>query len=119
MSQVSRLLNLSPGARPHQPTTFTSRTPELTGISGGDGDSVIDNCETGTVSFEVTNSGGAALTNVRVSRVEEVSHPEIEILGTPTVAASKGPIGTVSTRSALTRRGRLVHQRRTIAYPRA
>ena len=67
---------------------FTSRAPELTGISGGDGDSVVDNCETGTVSFEVTNSGGAALTNVRVSRVEVVSHPETQILSTPTVASS-------------------------------
>lgn len=75
---------------------FTGQRPELTGISGGDGDPVIDNCEAGTVSFEVNNAGDAPLTNVRVSRVEAVSHPEIQILSTPTVAASLASCASAS-----------------------
>ncbi|HEV2852265.1 MAG TPA: hypothetical protein VHC97_05615 [Thermoanaerobaculia bacterium] len=90
MGPMSACANVTPGGAAGA-LAFTSRTPALTGVSGGDGDSVIDNCETGTVSFEVTNSGDAALTNVRVSRVEAVSHPEIQILSTPAVASSLAP----------------------------
>jgi hypothetical protein len=90
MGPMSACASVTPGGAVGA-LAFSSRQPELTGISGGDGDSVVDNCETGTVSFEVTNAGDAPLTNVRVSRVEAVSHPEIQILGTPTVASTLAP----------------------------
>jgi hypothetical protein len=63
----------------------------LTGTSGGDGDAFIDNCETGTVSFSVANRGEVPLTHVRVARVEPISHPGIQIVSTPTFAASLAP----------------------------
>ncbi|HEX6202270.1 MAG TPA: hypothetical protein VF100_04640, partial [Thermoanaerobaculia bacterium] len=73
--------------------SFTGGEPVLAGLSGGDGDPFIDNCESGTVSFAVHNDGTAALSNVRVAHVEPLSHPEIEITSAPTFAASLAPCG--------------------------
>lgn len=70
---------------------FTLAPARLTGTSGGDGDAFIDNCEVGTVSFGVANRGEVPLTNVRVARVESTSHPEIDIVDTPTFASSLAP----------------------------
>ncbi len=43
--------------------------------NGGDGDAFIDNCEAGTLSFNVQNTGWGGLTNVRITGVTLVSHP--------------------------------------------
>ncbi len=65
---------------------FTGAPARLAGVSGGDGDDAIDNCETWTVAFDVRNNGEVPLTNVRVAHVEPVSHPETSIVDTPTFA---------------------------------
>jgi len=44
-------------------------------IVGGDGDEFLDNCEIGTVSFQVENSGTAPLTNVRLVAIVPLTHP--------------------------------------------
>jgi len=41
----------------------------------GDGDSVIDNCESAALHFDVHNIGGAPLSNVVVSGIDVLSHP--------------------------------------------
>ena len=46
-------------------------------IHTGDGDGFLDNCEQATLSFDVTNTGAASQTNVRVTDVRLVSHPQI------------------------------------------
>jgi len=43
--------------------------------SGGDADLYIDNCEAGTLTFDVNNNGLGSLTNVRITGVTVVSHP--------------------------------------------
>lgn len=55
-------------------TVFTPQT--------GDSDQFLDNCERARISFRVQNTGSATLTNVRIVRVEAVSHPQITILST-------------------------------------
>jgi hypothetical protein len=40
-----------------------------TGLSGGDGDEYVDNCENGTTTFDVVNTGLGSLTNVRIVSV--------------------------------------------------
>ncbi|HVF61081.1 MAG TPA: hypothetical protein VNJ70_14840 [Thermoanaerobaculia bacterium] len=67
---------------------FTDSLARLTGSSGGDGDDFVDNCETWTVAFDVNNNGEVPLTNVRVAHVENLSHPEIQIVDTPTFSPS-------------------------------
>ncbi len=44
-------------------------------ILGGDGDQFIDNCENGTLTFDVNNTGLGGLTNVRIVGVTATSHP--------------------------------------------
>jgi hypothetical protein len=59
-------------------------------VSGGDGDGILDNCETATLGITVENTGTGALTNVRVVAVDPFSHPGSQVL-TPlpaTLAAS-------------------------------
>jgi hypothetical protein len=85
MGPMSACTTVTPGGAAGA-LAFTSRTPALVSVKGGDRDPVIDNCEVGTVSFEVHNAGDAPLTNVQVSRVEAISHSGIQILSTPTVA---------------------------------
>ncbi len=46
-------------------------------LSGGDGDAFLDNCESGTFTFDVNNTGIGGLTNVRISNVTSPSHPSI------------------------------------------
>ena len=57
-------------------------------INTGDGDDFLDNCETATVSFDVSNSGNAAQTNVRIDAVRPISHPSISIDAINAVAPS-------------------------------
>jgi len=51
-----------------------------TAVAGGDNDTFLDNCETGTVTFHVENNGTGALTNVRLISVTPISHPQTVIL---------------------------------------
>jgi len=62
-------------------------TPAVAAVSGGDGDPFVDNCETATVGFTVTNIGAVPLSNVRVTHVEPLSHPGMTVTSTPTFAA--------------------------------
>ncbi len=45
----------------------------------GDGDQYIDNCESATVNFSVSNVGAGTATNARIAAVRAVSHPSIGI----------------------------------------
>ena len=59
---------------PTAPISSTSASAEIASTSGpvihtGDGDSFLDNCEVADLSFNVNNSGGVALTNVRVTSI--------------------------------------------------
>ena len=51
-------------------------------VSGGDGDSFLDNCETGTVGFTVENNGTGTLTNVRLVAITPLTHPGT-VINTP------------------------------------
>jgi hypothetical protein len=58
--------------------------------SGGDGDPFLDNCEVGTATFTVENTGTGTLTNVRLISVTPLTHPGT-VITTPlplTIAAS-------------------------------
>jgi hypothetical protein len=44
-------------------------------LTGGDGDTFLDNCETANVTFTVENSGTGPLTNVRLVAVRFLDHP--------------------------------------------
>jgi hypothetical protein len=89
LGPLSACASVVPGPGPA--LAFTNTTPRLSGSSGGDGDDFIDNCETGTVSFGVVNSGEVPLTHVRVVSVEPLGQPGIQVLSTPAVAASLTP----------------------------
>jgi len=52
-------------------------------FTNGDLDSFLDNCETAELRFDVFNTGGGALTNVRVVGLEVLSHPGSLSLSTP------------------------------------
>ncbi len=49
------------------------------GILSGDGDEFLDNCETAQFSFEVENAGSVDLSNVRITAIEPISHPDTEV----------------------------------------
>lgn len=59
-----------------------------TTINTGDGDAFLDNCETATVNFDVSNIGSLTQTNVRVDAVQPLSHPAMPITGTSAPVAS-------------------------------
>ena len=71
--------------------------PASTPLSGGDLDPFLDNCETATVSFSVSNIGAIPLTNVQVLSVTAVTHPQTEFLTTfpATIAATLDSCETV------------------------
>ena len=56
-------------------------------ISGGDGDTFLDNCETGSFTFVVSNIGTGNATNVTITGVTSTTHPGIDasITFTPAV----------------------------------
>ena len=56
-------------------------------VAGGDGDEFLDNCETGTVSFEVANVGAGDLTGVRIERVTS-SNSAVRVQPLPATVAS-------------------------------
>jgi len=49
------------------------------GVAGGDSDPFLDNCETGTVTFTVENTGTGTLTNVRLVAVTPLTHPSTTV----------------------------------------
>jgi hypothetical protein len=59
-------------------------------VTGGDGDTFLDNCETGNVTFTVDNTGTGTLTNVRLVAVSFITHPTSVLQTTlpATIAAS-------------------------------
>ena len=66
-------------------------------LSGGDGDPFLDNCELATISFSLNNAGIVDLTNVRITNVTAVTHPESTIVTTfPAPIAATMPTCTVS-----------------------
>ena len=59
-------------------------------VTGGDGDGILDNCETATFGVTVQNTGTGALTNARIVAVVPLTHPA-SVVVTPlpaTLAAS-------------------------------
>ena len=44
-------------------------------LAGGDGDAFLDNCELGTITFHVANTGTGTLTNIRLVSVVPLTHP--------------------------------------------
>jgi hypothetical protein len=57
----------------------------------GDGDVYLDNCEQANVSFGVLNNGNATQTNVRITAVQPLSHPGMQVLGLGSPTASLAP----------------------------
>ncbi len=55
-------------------------------INTGDGDSFLDNCESATLSFTVSNSGTGTVTNVQLLSVTPLTHP-LTTIDTPLPAA--------------------------------
>lgn len=51
--------------------------------SGGDMDSVLDNCETAELRFDLHNIGSGTLSNVRIEDVEVLSHPGTVTITSP------------------------------------
>ena len=47
-------------------------------INTGDSDPFLDNCETATMTFDVSNIGDAAQTNVRIVNISSPSHPVMD-----------------------------------------
>jgi hypothetical protein len=67
-------------------------------ILGGDGDGFLDNCETGRVTVRVENNGAVPLTNVRITKVTPLTHPDT-VVTTPlphVIAAALDTCGTAS-----------------------
>ena len=48
-------------------------------VLGGDGDDFLDNCETGRATIRVDNNGAVPLTNVRITSVTPLTHPDTVI----------------------------------------
>ncbi len=59
------------------------------GLTGGDNDPFLDNCEVATITFPINNSGAVDLTNVRIIAITPVTHPLTTIL-TPLPGAGRG-----------------------------
>ena len=63
---ASSCTSVSPAAGPGLTVDSGSAS---TNVSGGDGDAYLDNCENGTTTFDVINSGLGSLTNVRITAI--------------------------------------------------
>ena len=63
------------------------------GLSGGDEDEFLDNCEQGQVSFAIENLGMGTISNVILTGISSPSHPTLDagITFSPSVAASLDP----------------------------
>jgi hypothetical protein len=66
MGPASACTNASPAAGPGLTINTGSATLSIT---GGDGDVYLDNCEDGTMTFDVVNTGLGGLTNARIVSV--------------------------------------------------
>jgi hypothetical protein len=66
----------SPAAGPNLEVDTGSTAVSL---ATGDGDQFVDNCENGTVTFDVNNTGLGGLTNARIVSVVATSHPETTV----------------------------------------
>ena len=75
-------------------------------LSGGDGDEFLDNCEIGSMSFEVRNVGAGGLTNLRIAAVS-ASNPGVVIPSLPIAIASDLPQCATAVGSLAVRAGGL------------
>ena len=82
---ASACTTAAPAAGPNLDVNAASAT--LT-IDTGDADAYVDNCEDGTLTFDVRNSGLGTLNNVRITGVTVTSHPETTITTTFPAAIS-------------------------------
>jgi hypothetical protein len=62
-----------------QPGAAVEDTGAAPVMESGDGDPFADNCEVGSLAFEVVNTGGTGLANVRVTAIQP-SRPETQVL---------------------------------------
>ncbi len=69
-------------------------------INFGDGDAFLDNCEEAAVTIAVANLGADVQTNVRITDVRPVDHPEIEITSALPLAVSASLGGACELASA-------------------
>ncbi|MCP4557821.1 MAG: hypothetical protein GY836_20630, partial [Herbaspirillum sp.] len=63
MGPASSCTNATPASGPN--LTIDTGSASLM-ITGGDSDAYLDNCENGTMTFDVSNTGAGTLTNVRI-----------------------------------------------------
>jgi len=68
-------------------------------LSGGDGDDFLDNCESGSLTFDVNNIGNAALSNARITQVTPVSHPSVTVTTSLPAPLSPASIAQCATAS--------------------
>jgi hypothetical protein len=69
---ASTCTTVAPAAGPNLEVDPGTAAPALT---SGDGDEFLDNCEEGSLTFDVANTGLGTLTNVRIVGVTPTSHP--------------------------------------------
>lgn len=81
MSACASVVPLAPSDAAAASLTVEEQPNGLT-MATGDGDKFMDNCERGTLRFNVVNDGGVPLTNVRITSIKSTSHPQI-IITTP------------------------------------
>jgi hypothetical protein len=68
-------------------------------ILSGDGDQFLDNCENGSLTFDVLNNGLGTLTNVRIVGVTATSHPATNVTTTFPSAISPSSLAQGATGS--------------------
>jgi hypothetical protein len=93
---ASSCTTVTPAAGPNLAVDANSA---VLAILGGDGDQFLDNCEDGTLTFDVHNTGLGGLTNVRIVSVTPTSHPATTVTTTFPAAVSPPSIGQGGTGS--------------------
>jgi hypothetical protein len=91
---ASNCSSVAPAAGPNIDADPASAVLETT---GGDGDSFIDNCEDGALTFNVSNTGLGGLTNARITGVTLVSPAGTTILTTFPAAVSPADLAQGAT----------------------
>ena len=70
------------------------------GLTGGDGDPFLDNCEVATITVTVNNSGAGDLSNVEIVSITPVTHPLTTVL-TPLPAVVSASLASCTTADAV------------------
>jgi hypothetical protein len=97
-----------------QPGAAVEDTGASPVVETGDGDPFVDNCEVASLAFNVVNTGGTGLTDVRITAVQP-SRPETQVLtplpiALPDLAAGCGGVNAIAAASVRFRAGGLAPQ---------